>query len=232
MKWQKTILWNNFPSPIRVKRALLRPLRRAVLQLVASALILVISSLPMITADAQTTTVRQFDPATGTWVRRERSLSFKAPWADATLKPSVVPFSEDLPPGSIVIETAERRLYHLRGDGTAVRYGIGVGREGFAWRGRERITRKAEWPEWRPPIEMIRREAAKGRILPSVMKGGPENPLGARALYLGSTLFRIHGTDEPWTIGRAVSSGCIRMTNEDVITLYSNVKIGTLVIVR
>ena len=187
---------------------------------------------PVTQANAQTATVRQFDPATGTWVRRERTLSFKAPWGEAAIKPSVVPYSENLPAGSIVIETAKRRLYHLRGDGTAVRYGIGVGREGFAWRGRERITRKAEWPDWRPPAEMVRREAAQGRILPSVMDGGPENPLGARALYLGSTLFRIHGTNQPWTIGQAVSSGCIRMTNEDVIKLYSSVKIGTLVLVR
>ncbi len=215
-----------------MKRASCRQLPKAIFQSVAGALTLLFVLFPATPADAQTAAVRQFDPATGTWVRRERSLSFKAPWAETDLKPSVVPFSENLPAGSIVIETAERRLYHLRGDGTAVRYGIGVGREGFAWRGRERITKKAEWPDWRPPIEMVRREAAKGRILPSVMEGGPENPLGARALYLGSTLFRIHGTNEPWTIGRAVSSGCIRMTNEDVIILYSSVKVGTLVLVR
>lgn len=180
----------------------------------------------------ETVTVRQFDPATGRWVRRERTLSFKAPWGDAAVKPAVVPYSENLPAGSIVIDTGERRLYHLRGDGTVVRYGIGVGREGFAWRGRERITRKAKWPDWRPPAEMIRREANEGRILPTLVEGGPENPLGARALYLGSTLFRIHGTNQPWTIGQAVSSGCIRMTNDDVITLYNNVKIGALVVVK
>ncbi|MCR4268615.1 L,D-transpeptidase [Nitratireductor sp. ZSWI3] len=183
-------------------------------------------------ADDNVVTVRQFDPATGRWVRKERSLSFKAPWSDAAIRPEVVPFAEQVPAGSIVIDTGQRRLFHVQGDGTAVRYGIGVGREGFAWRGRERISRKAEWPAWRPPAEMIRREAAEGRLLPTVMEGGPDNPLGARALYLGSTLFRIHGTNQPWTIGKAVSSGCIRMINDDVVALYNQVKIGTLVIVR
>ncbi|EKF17346.1 L,D-transpeptidase [Nitratireductor pacificus] len=198
------------------------------------ALLALLAAVPGTAALAEETraTVRQFDPATGSWVRKERSLTFKSPWSDSAIRPQVVPFAEKLPAGTIVVDTAQRRLFHLRGDGTAMRYGIGVGREGFDWRGRERISRKAEWPDWRPPADMVRREAAEGRILPAVMEGGPENPLGARALYLGSTLFRIHGTNQPWTIGKAVSSGCIRMMNDDVIALYNQVKIGTLVVVR
>jgi lipoprotein-anchoring transpeptidase ErfK/SrfK len=108
---------------------------------------------------------------------------------------------------------------------------VGVGKEGFSWRGSERVTRKAEWPGWTPPAQMIARERAKGRILPAHMPGGPENPLGARALYLGSTLYRIHGTNQPYTIGQAVSSGCIRMRNEDVMELYERVSVGTRVVV-
>ena len=113
-----------------------------------------------------------------------------------------------------------------------MRYGVGVGKEGFSWTGTEKITQKKVWPSWRPPAEMIEREKKKGRILPAFMDGGPSNPLGARALYLGSTLYRIHGTNQPWSIGQAVSSGCIRMRNEDVEDLYTRVGIGTKVIVR
>lgn len=134
--------------------------------------------------------------------------------------------------GTIVIDTSQRFLYLVREDGTARRYGIGVGRSGFEWSGTEKITRKAEWPGWTPPEQMREREAARGHILPRHMKGGPENPLGARALYLGGTLYRIHGTNQPWTIGQAVSSGCIRMRNEDVIELYERVSVGTRVVVR
>jgi lipoprotein-anchoring transpeptidase ErfK/SrfK len=113
-----------------------------------------------------------------------------------------------------------------------MKYGIGVGREGFQWAGTKNITRKAEWPGWTPPPQMIARERKKGRKLPAHMKGGPNNPLGARAMYLGSSLYRIHGSNEPWTIGTAVSSGCIRMANDDVIHLYDNVKVGTRVVVK
>ena len=134
--------------------------------------------------------------------------------------------------GTIVIDTRDRFLYLVNGDGTARRYGVGVGKQGFAWTGSETITRKAEWPSWRPPATMIAREAKKGRHLPKYMPGGPDNPLGARALYLGSTLYRIHGTNQPWSIGRAVSSGCIRMRNEDVTELYDRVAVGATVIVR
>ena len=117
------------------------------------------------------------------------------------------------------------------GNGKARRYGVGVGKAGFEWSGTERITQKKEWPSWTPPKEMIERERLKGRELPAHMEGGPANPLGARALYLGSTLYRIHGTNQPWTIGQAVSSGCIRMRNEDVMDLYERVERGAKVIV-
>jgi len=119
------------------------------------------------------------------------------------------------------------------GKGKAMAYGIGVGRDGFTWQGKNRITRKAEWPGWTPPQVMRDRvKRQEGRILPAHMKGGPDNPLGARAMYIGSTIYRIHGTNQPWTIGQAMSSGCIRMANEDVEHLYDQVKIGTRVIVR
>ncbi len=133
--------------------------------------------------------------------------------------------------GTIIVNTSERRLYYTLGDGKAIRYGVGVGRDGFTWSGTHRVTRKAEWPGWTPPATMIRREAAKGRKLPAFMPGGPENPLGARALYIGSTIYRIHGTNQPWTIGQAMSSGCIRMANEDVTHLYSMAGVGTKVVV-
>ncbi|MDP9136584.1 MAG: L,D-transpeptidase [Pseudomonadota bacterium] len=131
-------------------------------------------------------------------------------------------------PGTIVVSTRKRFLYLVQPNGRAVRYGIGVGRQGFTWSGAEKISRKAEWPDWTPPPEMRERDPA----VPKFMRGGPGNPLGARALYLGATEYRIHGTAQPWTIGRAVSSGCIRLQNEDVIDLYSRVKIGFKVIVE
>ncbi len=131
-------------------------------------------------------------------------------------------------PGTIVINTAERRLYLITGNGQALRYGIGVGRIGFTWSGVKHITSKKEWPGWTPPSQMLRRRPD----LPRHMAGGIDNPLGARALYLGSTLYRIHGSNEPETIGQAVSSGCFRMTNEDVIDLYSRVNVGATVIVQ
>ena len=139
----------------------------------------------------------------------------------------VVAFSGNYAPGTIVISTEERRLYLVTGRGEAIEYGVGVGRPGFSWSGTKTITRKAEWPSWTPPAEMLRRRPD----LPRYMSGGEENPLGARAMYLGSSLFRIHGSNEPDTIGTAVSSGCIRMTNEDVMDLYSRVRVGTKVVV-
>jgi lipoprotein-anchoring transpeptidase ErfK/SrfK len=129
--------------------------------------------------------------------------------------------------GTIVINTRERMLYLVQGNGRAIRYGIGVGRPGFTWAGTHSITNMREWPDWRPPAEMLRRQPH----LPRYMRGGPDNPLGARAMYLGSTLYRIHGSNEPWTIGTQVSSGCIRMRNEDVVDLYGRVRVGTRVVV-
>ena len=130
-------------------------------------------------------------------------------------------------PGTIVVRPSERHLYFVTGRGTAIRYGVGVGRPGFSWGGNQTITRKAEWPDWRPPAQMLRRRPD----LPRFMAGGPDNPLGARAMYLGSSLYRIHGSNEPHTIGTAVSSGCFRLTNDDVIDLYSRVRVGTRVVV-
>jgi lipoprotein-anchoring transpeptidase ErfK/SrfK len=139
----------------------------------------------------------------------------------------VVPYSGRERAGTIVINSAERRLYFVVGNGTAIRYGVGVGRPGFEWGGVKSITRKAEWPAWTPPPQMLKRRPD----LPRFMAGGPSNPLGARAMYLGGSLYRIHGSNEPHTIGQAVSSGCIRMTNEDVADLYERVRVGTRVVV-
>ena len=140
---------------------------------------------------------------------------------------TTVYFPENYAPGTIVINTAERRLYLVEGNGQALRYGIGVGRDGFRWGGIHRITAKKEWPSWTPPREML----ARRPDLPRHMQGGIDNPLGARAMYLGSTLYRIHGSNEPETIGQAVSSGCFRLLNDDVIDLYSRVRVGAKVIV-
>jgi lipoprotein-anchoring transpeptidase ErfK/SrfK len=132
------------------------------------------------------------------------------------------------PPGVIIVNTVERHLYLIQDSTHAIRYGIGVGREGFTWQGLLSISRKAEWPDWHPPPEMIERQP----YLPRFMAGGPGNPLGARAMYLGNTIYRIHGTNAPETIGQAVSSGCFRLVNDDVIDLYGRVSVGTKVIVR
>ncbi len=139
----------------------------------------------------------------------------------------VVPYATAERSGTIVVDTRQHFLYFVLGDGRALRYGIGVARDGFEWSGTHRVTRKAEWPSWTPPAEMRRRQPG----LPTFMAGGPDNPMGARALYLGSTLYRIHGTVEPWSIGQNVSSGCIRMTNADVIDLYGRVQLNTKVVV-
>ncbi|MDO9297243.1 L,D-transpeptidase [Bradyrhizobium sp.] len=144
------------------------------------------------------------------------------------IRRQTVNFSGQYAPGTIYINTAERRLYLVTGNGQALAYGIGVGRDGFRWSGTHRITAKKEWPSWTPPAQMLRRRPD----LPRHMVGGVDNPLGARAMYLGSTLYRIHGSNEPETIGQAVSSGCFRMTNEDVTDLYSRVSVGTPVIVK
>jgi lipoprotein-anchoring transpeptidase ErfK/SrfK len=140
----------------------------------------------------------------------------------------VVPYRTAETPGTIIVQTSEKFLYVVQPGGRAIRYGIGVGRDGFQWQGLLRISRKQEWPDWTPPPEMLERQP----YLPRFMAGGPGNPLGARALYLGATVYRIHGTNEPETIGSEVSSGCFRLVNGDVVDLYERVPIGTKVIVR
>jgi lipoprotein-anchoring transpeptidase ErfK/SrfK len=150
---------------------------------------------------------------------------------DPTYRRHIVKAPPGYAPGTVIIDTADRFLYLIQDDGTAIRYGVGVGREGFLWHGSAKIGRKAEWPGWTPPADMLRRQPD----LPRHMDGGPDNPLGARAMYLykdgRDTMFRIHGSNEPQTIGHAVSSGCIRMVNQDVIDLYSRVSTGTKVVV-
>lgn len=146
---------------------------------------------------------------------------------DSRYERQTVAYSGPHRAGTIIVDTPNRFLFLVQGDGKALRYGIGVGRPGFEWAGTKSVTRKAEWPDWRPPSEMLKRRPD----LPTFMAGGPDNPLGARALYLGSSLYRIHGTNEPSTIGQAVSSGCIRMRNEDVVDLYGRVRVGQRVVV-
>ena len=143
------------------------------------------------------------------------------------LRRAVVAFGTAEAPGTIIIDTGNTTLYYVLGQGRAIRYGVGVGRDGFTWSGVQTISRKAEWPDWHPPGEMIARQP----YLPRFMAGGPGNPLGARAMYLGTSQYRIHGTNDPSTIGKFVSSGCIRLTNEDVTDLFSRVDVGTRVVV-
>jgi len=172
-----------------------------------------------------------YDPVLKKWVTYDtKGTGFYHGGASAVPRELI---SYDGPYGAntIVINTDERRLYYVYAKGKAIKYGIGVGREGFQWSGTDTISNKAEWPGWTPPPEMIVREKAKGRILPNYMAGGLDNPLGARALYIGGRIYRIHGSNEPWTIGHAVSSGCIRLTNDDVVDLYDRVPVGTRVVV-
>jgi lipoprotein-anchoring transpeptidase ErfK/SrfK len=143
------------------------------------------------------------------------------------LRRTIVAYDSREAPGTVIIDTGNTALYYVLGQGRAIRYGVGVGREGFTWSGVQTISRKSEWPDWHPPAEMIARQP----YLPRFMAGGPGNPLGARAMYLGSSEYRIHGTNDPSTIGKFVSSGCIRLTNEDVSDLFSRVNVGTKVVV-
>ncbi len=160
--------------------------------------------------------------------REDPTVRYELPPAmDPKFMKQIVNYPTDEKPGTIVIDTPNRFLYLVEDDGKAIRYGIGVGRPGFEWAGVKTVSHKKEWPDWRPPSQML----ARRPDLPTYMAGGPDNPLGARAMYLGSSLYRIHGSNEPHTIGTAVSSGCIRMKNEDVIDLYEKVKVGTKVIV-
>jgi lipoprotein-anchoring transpeptidase ErfK/SrfK len=153
--------------------------------------------------------------------------SLKEEQLPAKLRPQVVYFRTPQPPGTIIVHTDERFLYLVMGNSRAIRYAIGVGRQGFQWQGLMNISRKQEWPDWRPPPEMIERQP----YLPRFMAGGPGNPLGARALYLSQSVYRIHGTNQPKTIGHAVSSGCFRLVNPDVMDLYERVPVGTKVVV-
>ena len=164
---------------------------------------------------------RSFDPNA-----TDDSLESKSVMPDR-LKRTVVAFNTHEAPGTIIIDTANTQLYYVLGGNRAIRYGVGVGREGFTWSGVKAIARKAEWPDWHPPRAMIARQP----YLPRFMAGGPGNPLGAAAMYLGSSDYRIHGTNDPSTIGKFVSSGCIRLTNEDIRDLYGRVRIGAKVIV-
>jgi lipoprotein-anchoring transpeptidase ErfK/SrfK len=157
-------------------------------------------------------------------VQEETEQGYETP---AKFKRQVVAYNGGEAPGTIIIDTGSTFLYLVQPGGRAIRYGIGVGRDGFRWQGVQHITKKAEWPDWTPPAEMIARQP----YLPRFMAGGATNPLGARAMYLGSTIYRIHGTNAPSTIGQRVSSGCIRLTNDDVVDLASRVRVGTKVIV-
>ncbi len=159
--------------------------------------------------------------------RREAAIDPAQPAVDPKFNKQVVEYNGGHAAGTIVIDTPNRFLYLVQGNGRALRYGIGVGRPGFTWAGVKTVSAKKEWPAWTPPPEMLKRRPD----LPRHMEGGPDNPLGARAMYLGSSLYRIHGSNEPWTIGTAVSSGCIRMRNEDVIDLYGRVNVGAKVLV-
>ncbi|MEW6641814.1 MAG: L,D-transpeptidase [Pseudomonadota bacterium] len=164
----------------------------------------------------------------GAPLNRRHQFGFGGSGGTGPIPRTTVSYPGNYAPGTIVVNTAERRLYFVTGNGQAIRYGIGVGRDGFRWGGVHKISAKKEWPDWTPPSQMLRRRPD----LPRHMKGGEENPLGARALYLGSTLYRIHGSNEPETIGQAVSSGCFRMVNDDVIDLYNRASVGATVIVK
>jgi lipoprotein-anchoring transpeptidase ErfK/SrfK len=185
-------------------------------------------ALTLISASAQTSRFagprpdRQMDPDQPGYVASRDDEQLPAEY-----QKQMVFFRTTEAPGTIVVNTPERFLYLVQGNNRALRYGIGVGRDGFQWFGLKHIERKAEWPDWTPPPEMIQRQP----YLPRFMAGGEGNPLGARALYIGGTVYRIHGTNQPWTIGSAVSSGCFRLTNPDVTDLYERVPVGTRVVV-
>jgi lipoprotein-anchoring transpeptidase ErfK/SrfK len=195
------------------------------MRLLAAAALMALSA----TVTAATANPNQglFDPLTGRYVVATPSNAGGGRAAATPIPREQVTFKSSYRPGTIIVNVAERRLYLVEANGTALKYGVGVGRPGFEWGGSKTVTRKAEWPSWTPPAQMLRRRPD----LPRFMPGGPENPMGARAMYLGSSLYRIHGSNEPETIGQAVSSGCIRMLNEDVIDLYERVKVGAQVVV-
>ena len=190
-----------------------------------TAFALVLAALLALATIVPASAARVYNFDTNTW---EEASAAKARGTRGSAIPrKLIDYETNLKVGTIVVETSERRLYLVLPDGKAMAYGIGVGRDGFRWAGTHRLTRTAEWPGWTPPAAMRRRVPD----LPAYMPGGPNNPLGARALYIGSTLYRIHGTSEPWTIGHAVSSGCIRLTNESARELMHLVDVGATVLV-
>ena len=187
--------------------------------------VVLLAALMSISVVAPASAALVYDPGTNTWVDpSERSSGRRG----SSIRKTIVDYESKHRPGTIIVETSERRLYFVMEDGKAMKYGIGVGRDGFRWSGTHRVTRKAEWPSWTPPAAMRKRVPG----LPAFMPGGPDNPMGARALYIGSTLYRLHGTSEPWSIGQAVSSGCIRLTNADITDLYERAKVGARIIVN
>lgn len=196
---------------------------RKFIRLVAAALL--VAPTLTVPSQAEDDFVRYWDPLTRSFQRLPRHPRRNM---ENPVKKEEIDYSGPYGRGTIIVNTGERRLYYVLGDGKAMKYGIGVGRPGFTWSGVHHITRKAEWPGWTPPETMRKRQPN----LPGYMPGGPSNPLGARAMYIGSTIYRIHGTAEPWTIGQAVSSGCIRMTNDDVTDLYERVNVGATVVVQ
>jgi lipoprotein-anchoring transpeptidase ErfK/SrfK len=195
------------------------------MSIIKTALAIAMSILLAASVVAPANAALWYNPDTNQFEERTASATSRG---GSPIKKQIVDYETTQKPGTIIIETGERRLYLVLEGGKAMKYGIGVGRDGFTWSGTHRITRKAEWPGWTPPPAMRKRVPD----LPAYMPGGPDNPLGARALYIGSTLYRVHGTSEPWSIGQAVSSGCIRLTNEDVTDLYDRVQVGAKIIVN
>ena len=191
--------------------------------MVASRLLMICVSIAVLSLSVSQSFAQQNDPGDQPGLMPDDSQRL-----DPEFQRQMVLYRTTEAPGTVIIQTSERHLYVVQGQGRALRYGIGVGRDGFQWQGLLTITRKAEWPDWTPPPEMIARQP----YLPRFMAGGPGNPLGARAMYLGTTVYRIHGTNQPQTIGTAISSGCFRLVNADVTDLYSRVPVGTKVIVR
>ena len=182
---------------------------------------------PLFAFSAQPQPAPQYAPQYAPQNSIDQAVTDEDAQLDPRLQRQIVDYSTREAPGTVVIDTANTFLYYVLGNGKAIRYGIGVGRQGFTWAGVKQIERKAEWPDWYPPQEMIARQP----YLPRMTAGGPGNPLGARAMYLGGTVYRIHGTNDPTTIGKHVSSGCIRLTNADVTDLYNRVQVGTRVVV-
>jgi lipoprotein-anchoring transpeptidase ErfK/SrfK len=195
---------------------------------VASALVLVSALLtPLVVSSAASAQVFGYASAQPSAYPADEVIGSDEGATPERLSRAVVAFGTTEAPGTIIIDTGNTTLYYVLGQGRAIRYGVGVGREGFTWSGVQTVSRKAEWPDWHPPAEMIARQP----YLPRFMAGGPGNPLGARAMYLGTSQYRIHGTNDPSTIGKFVSSGCIRLTNEDITDLFSRVNVGTKVVV-